>query len=118
MDAMHQTTLMQCYNPPHLEEGPTKLPDDYRTIIIDGTKYLLNDTMNHLMIVPTVTASETAQSILPVNLSKNSFAVMPSVIKKRKKRESSSSVVLAKYECSDSCCSTSNNSSTVYIPAK
>jgi hypothetical protein len=86
--------------------------------MIDGTKYLLNDTTKHLMIVLTVAASATAQSIRPVDLSKNSFAVMPSIIKKRKKRESSSSVILAEHEHSNSCCSASNESCFVYVHAK
>ncbi len=47
--AMHQMTLTQCCNPPRL--APTTLPDGYRTIMIHGTKYLLNDTTNHLMII-------------------------------------------------------------------
>jgi hypothetical protein len=60
-DAMHQTTLMQCFNPPHL--ALTMLPDGYQTFVIDGKKYLTSDKRNHLMIVPTVTASVTAQRI-------------------------------------------------------
>jgi hypothetical protein len=57
-DAMRQTTLTQCFNPPRL--GHTMLPDGYWTIVIDGMKYLLNDTTNHLIIVPAVAASVTA----------------------------------------------------------
>jgi hypothetical protein len=60
---------MQCFNPPCL--GATTLPDGYWTFVIDGTKYLLNNTTNHLIVVLTVAASVTAQSITPVDLSKN-----------------------------------------------
>ncbi len=58
------------------------LPDGYRTFVINGTKYLLNNKMNHLMIVPTATA----QSIIPIHLSKNGF-VMPRVKKNKKEEE-------------------------------
>jgi hypothetical protein len=115
-DAMHQTTLMECFNPPH-PLAPTMLPDGYWTIMIDGTKYLLNDMTNHLMIVSTVTASVTAQSITPIDLSKKSF-VMPSVKKSSKRKKfSSSSIVLAKHkEYSSGSCS--GDSSIVYVHAK
>jgi hypothetical protein len=68
-DAMRQTTLMQCFNPPPCL-GAMMLPDGYRTFVINGTKYLLNDTANHLIIIPTppAAASVDAQSITPVNL--------------------------------------------------
>jgi hypothetical protein len=93
-------------------------PGSYQTIVIDGKKYLLNDRRNHLMIVPTVTASVTAQSITPVDLLKKSF-VMPIIKKnKRKKRVSSSyCIVLAKHKHSNAS-SASNNSSIVYVCAK
>jgi hypothetical protein len=88
------------------------LPDGYQTIMMDGTKYLLNNMTNHLMIVPTVAESVTAQSITTVDLSKNSF-VMPSIKKnKRRKRVSSSSLIVpAKHKHS-------NDSSIVYVRAK
>jgi hypothetical protein len=71
-DAMHQTTLTQCFNPPP-RLGATTLLDGYWTFVIDGTKYILNNTRNHLIIVPTPPAavSVDAQSITPVVLSKN-----------------------------------------------
>jgi hypothetical protein len=80
-DAMHQTTLKQCFNPPCL--APMMLPDCYWTIVIDGTKYLLNDMTNHLMIVLNVAASVTAQSITPINLSKR-----PESSKNKRKKSS------------------------------
>jgi hypothetical protein len=91
-DAMRQTTLTQCFNPPPL--APTTLPDGYRTIMIDGTKYLLNNTMNHLLIMPTAAASVTAQSITPVDLSKKSF-VMLSIKKSSKNKRKKSSPPLS-----------------------
>jgi hypothetical protein len=99
VDLLRQTTLMQCYNPPQ-DEGPTELLDGYKTFKVDGTMYLLvlNETTDHLVIVPTVAASTAAQSIRPVDLSKDSFSVTPSISKKRKKCESSSSVVLAEQQ--------------------
>jgi hypothetical protein len=91
--------------------------------VIDGTKYLVNDTTNHMIIVPnpppSVAASVDAQSITPVDLSKKSF-VTPSVTKASKKKRppsSSSSIVLAEHERSDSC-SASDESSVVYVCAK
>jgi hypothetical protein len=91
--------------------------------VIDGTKYLVNDTTNHMIIVPnpppSVAASVDAQSITPVDLSKKSF-VTPSVRKASKKKRppsSSSSIVLAKHERSDSC-SASDESSVIYVCAK
>jgi hypothetical protein len=86
--------------------------------MLDGMKYLLYDTTDHLMIVPTVPASMTAQSIRPANLSKDSFSVMPSISKKRKKSKSSSSVNLAKHKRSNDSCSGSNDSSVVYVHVK
>ncbi len=118
-DAMRQTTLTQCFNPPR-PAATTTLPDGYSTFVIDGTKYLLNDTTNHLIIVPTppAAASVTAQSITPVDLSKKSF-VTPSVTKasKKKRPSSSSSIVLAEHQHGDSCCA-SDDSSIVYVRAK
>jgi hypothetical protein len=89
--------------------------------VINGTKYLLKDTTNHLIIVPTppAEASVDAQSITPVDLSKNSF-VTPSITKasqKKRPSSSSSSIVLAKHKCSNSC-SASDESSVVYVRAK
>ncbi len=75
-DAMRQTTLTQCFNPAPrpLGTATTTLPDGCYTLVIDGTKYLVNDTANHMIIVPnpppSVAASVDAQSITPVDLSK------------------------------------------------
>jgi hypothetical protein len=71
-----------------------------------------------IVVVPTVAASTAAQSIRPVNLSKDYFSVTPSISKKRSKKseESSSSVVLAKHERSND--AASNNSSVVYVRVK
>lgn len=72
-----------------------------------------------MMALPTVEASTAAQSIRPVDLSKDSFSsVTPSVSKKRKTILSSSSVVLAEHERSDSCSGRSNDSSVVYVRVK
>jgi hypothetical protein len=70
VDAMRQKTLTQCFNPP-APPGKTSLPLGYRNIAIDGMKYLLNDTMNHLMVIPTplVAPSPTMQGVTPVDLS-------------------------------------------------
>jgi hypothetical protein len=111
VDAMHQTTLMQCFSPPHLG-GPVTLPDGYRTIVTNGMKYLLKNTTNHLMIVLTVAESAAAQSIRPIDANRQEGTK-----NKRKKRESSSSIVLAKHKHSDSS-SASNNSSIIYVCAK
>jgi hypothetical protein len=80
---MRQTTLTQYFNPP-IPPGKTA---GYRTITIDGTNYLLDDTMNHLMVVPTlpVAPSSTAQGITLIDLSE-SF-VMPSAKKQKQKRK-------------------------------
>jgi hypothetical protein len=68
-DAMRQTTLTQCFNPPR-PLGATMLPDGYHSFVINGTKYLLNNMTKHLIIVPTspAAASVDAQSITPVDL--------------------------------------------------
>jgi hypothetical protein len=96
------------------------LPDGYHTFVINGTKYLLNNTTNHLIIVstPPAEASVDDQSITPVDLSKK-YLVTPSITKASKKKgpSSSSSIVLAKHERSNSC-SASNESSVIYVHAK
>jgi hypothetical protein len=59
----------------------------YRKIVIDGQQYLLNDTTNHLLVVPATgipqqRVSEKAQSLSPINLAQDSFdkvGVAPSV---------------------------------------
>jgi hypothetical protein len=75
--------LTQCFNTTATPTpAPTTLPNGHHTIVIYGMKYLLNDTMNHLLIVPTVAASVAAQSITSVALDENSSknsVVTPSV---------------------------------------
>jgi hypothetical protein len=85
---------------------------------VDGITYLLNKMTGQIVIVPTVAASTAAQSTRPVNLSKDSFSVTPSVSKKRSKKseESSSSAVRAKQKRSHD--ATSNDSSVVYVRVK
>jgi hypothetical protein len=53
---MCQTTLMQCFDLPPvataLAPPPSATAFGYRCIDIDGHQYLLNDTTNHLLVVP------------------------------------------------------------------
>ena len=61
----------------------------YRHYLVDGTNYLINETTNHLMVVPPTRkneASEKARSMSPLNLARESFEVTPSVRKVPSKR--------------------------------
>jgi hypothetical protein len=109
--------LTQCFNPPR-DDAPTDVPEGYKTFKVDGITYLLNKTTGVIVVVPTAAASTAAQSITPVDLSKDSFSVTPSVTKKRSKKSegSSSSVVLAEHERSDD--AASNDSSVIYVRVK
>jgi hypothetical protein len=113
-EALHQTTLTKCFNPP-VAAVPASV-SGYRMIKIDGQQYLLNDTTNHLLVVPaTQKASEKAQSLTIIDLAWDSFGewvpsapsisfVTPSAVKKVAKRPpvtTSSNVVLSKNNGSD-----------------
>jgi hypothetical protein len=82
----HQQTLPQCFYPPFdppVDPPPAKA-SGYRCINIDGQQYLLNDTTNHLLVVPPASqanknVSEKARSMNPLNLARDSFEVTPSV---------------------------------------
>jgi hypothetical protein len=91
---MHQTTLMQCNDSPFAtapDPPPSAMASGYRCIDIDGQKYLLNETSNHLLVVPPAAKKnvmiEKARSMSPVNLAKASFEVLtPHVTRAPSKR--------------------------------
>jgi hypothetical protein len=63
-------------------------------IDIDSQQYLLNDTTNHLLVVPPASqtkknVSEKARSMSLLNLARDSFEVTPSVRKVPSKRTAS-----------------------------
>ncbi len=90
-EQMRQTTLTQCFgsaNPPP-DPPPVVSASGYRHYSVDGTNYLINETTNHLMVVPPTQkneASEKARSMSPLNLARESFEVTPSVRKVPSKR--------------------------------
>jgi hypothetical protein len=49
-EALRQTTLTQCFDPP-VAAAPAS-SSGYRKFVIDGQQYLLNNTTNHLLVVP------------------------------------------------------------------
>jgi hypothetical protein len=83
-EAMHQTTLMQCFNP--LVAAVPASASGHRVIEIDGQQYLSNDTTNHLLVV---------LAAQKVSTSSTSF-VTPSVKKVAKRPVTMSSNVLLK----------------------
>jgi hypothetical protein len=111
-EAMRQTTLTQCFDPPVVADAAAPAASaasaGYRVIDIDGQQYLLNDTTNHLLLVPAQKnkaaapeqkVSERAQSCSPKDLARDSFGsgnesapstpsssrhITPSVTKKKK----------------------------------
>jgi hypothetical protein len=119
-EALCQTTLTQCFNPPVAAVVPASV-SGYRMIKIDCQQYLLNDTTNHLLVVPTTSiqqkvSEEKAQSLSPIDLAWDSFEEMapssspstsfvtPSAVKKGSKRPpvtTNSNVVLSKNNGSD-----------------
>ena len=92
---MRQTTLTQCFgsaepppNPPPVASGASGA-SGYQHHHIDGTNYLINDTTNHVIVLPPTQkneASEKARSMSPLNLARESFEVTPSVRKVPSKR--------------------------------
>jgi hypothetical protein len=126
---MCQTTLTQCFNAAAAPApAQTSLPSGYHTIVIGGKKYLLNDTTNHLMIVPTVAASVAAQSITPIALDdfsfKNSVTLSvkkgpPPASKKRRNKNKRELIVAAEHVAgNNSSNATSDGSSIIYVRAK
>jgi hypothetical protein len=114
-DALHQTTMMQCFHPnADAASSNTLLPPGYKAITIDGTMYLLNDTMSHLMVVPSaaqVAATHTVtQDITPLDLTNDPF-VTPSATKRSNKRHP---IVLSEHKQGDS----SDSGSVVYVRAR
>jgi hypothetical protein len=96
-EAMRQTTLTQCFNPPVPVAAPVAppAPSGYRFFDgPEGQQYLINDTTRHLVLVPpgppappaAAAPSQMAQTMSPIDLSRDSFeesVVTPSVTKKR-----------------------------------
>ena len=93
-DAMRQTTLTQCFNPPVAVVPPAAIvptpTSDYRMVEVDGQKYLLKDTTNHLVVVPAAAQpasakkprriSEKARSVRRVDLARDSYEESPSSV--------------------------------------
>jgi hypothetical protein len=115
-EALRQTTLTQCFNPP-VAAVPASA-SGYRMIKIDGQQYLLNNTTNHLLVVSDTQqeVSKEAQSLSPVDLAWDSFEEMapssspstsfvtPSAVKKGAKRPpvtTNSNVVISENNGSD-----------------
>jgi hypothetical protein len=116
-DALRQTTMTQCFHPDAgASSRDTSLPPGYKAITIDGTLYLLNDTTNHLMMVPSaapVAAPSTprvTQDSTPLDLTDDPV-VTPSATKRSNKRHP---IVLSEHEHGDS----SNSGSVVYVRAR
>jgi hypothetical protein len=102
-EAMHQTTLMQCFNP--LVAAVPASASGHRVIEIDGQQYLSNDTTNHLLVVLAAQkVSKKTHSLSPIDLAWDSFEestsstsfVTPSVKKVAKRPVTMSSNVLLK----------------------
>jgi hypothetical protein len=105
--------MTQCFHP-DAPSSTTWLPPGYKAVTIDGTMYLLNDTMNHLMVVPPaapVAATPTATQDVTLLDLMDQF-VTPSATKKRKSNKWHP-IVLSEHEQGN----TSNSSSIIYVRA-
>jgi hypothetical protein len=109
---MRQTTMTQAYDPPvggPLPQAPNP-GAGYRLIVIDGVKYLMNDTTNHLLVVPPAAAappsgletaappprpSQKAKRMIPVELAQESYSTPPGNKRKARHIVTNSSVVLS-----------------------
>ena len=91
-EQMCQTTMTQCFGssvePPPADSPPAA---GYTHLTVDGQQYLANETTKDIMHVPpaiqkSVSVSEKARSMSPLNLARESFEVTPSVRKVPSKR--------------------------------
>jgi hypothetical protein len=85
-EAMRQTTLTQCFNPP-VADVAAIVPSTalgYGFLDVEGQQYLLNNATNHLILVPAghppPPPSEKAQSMSPINLAQNLYDVDDSLV--------------------------------------